>query len=60
MSAIRAARGFTGRDKIIKFEGAITVIGRLAGQGRFRGDDIRRADSPVSQILRKKYDYAPI
>ena len=40
MSAIRLARGFTSRDKIVKFEGCYHGHpGLAAGQGRFRGTD---------------------
>ena len=45
MSAIRLARGFTGRDKIVKFEGCYHGhVDSLPGQGRLRRADPRRAD----------------
>ena len=42
MSAIRLARRFTGRDKIIKFEGCYHGhADSFAGQGGFRPADFR-------------------
>ena len=44
MSAIRLARGFTGRDKIIKFEGLLSRPFRFpADQGGLRCPDVWRA-----------------
>ncbi len=44
MSAVRLARGFTRRDKIIKFEGLLSRPRRFAaGQGRLRRADPRPA-----------------
>ena len=43
MSAIRLARGFTGRDKIIKFEGCYHGhADSLLGKGRLGRRDPRR------------------
>ena len=47
MSAIRLARGYTGRDSIIKFEGCYHGHSdSLAGEGRLRRPDLRRAELP--------------
>ena len=45
MSAIRLARGFTGRDLLIKFEGLLPrPFRRSAGQGRLRPPDLRQPE----------------
>ena len=44
MSAIRLARGYTGRDVLIKFEGCYHGHGRQpAGEGRLRPADVRQS-----------------
>ena len=53
MSAIRTARGYTGRDYIIKFKGN---YGRTFGKSRFGGtDDFRTGQQWCSGFVYKKH-----